>query len=212
MKYLFTSLLTLGMVGCGTLQHTEKENISGVYSKLAFYNNEGECGIGAVVPWEGSLWAIIYGPHLPFGSSDKLYQIGADKKLTVRSESIGGTPANRLIHKESNQLNIDPYFIDDKSNVRVIPWQEVPGCYTGAARHLTDPANKIYIGTIEEGVYEVDVNTLKTKVLYKNSNEARRLHRKDPKNDPKLNTKDYMDYRSRSVQKVRKEKINQTAN
>ena len=29
---------------------------------------------------------------------------------------------------------------------------------------------------------------------------------------PKLNTKDYMDYRSKSVQKVSKEKINQTAN
>lgn len=29
---------------------------------------------------------------------------------------------------------------------------------------------------------------------------------------PKLNTKDYMDYRTKSVQKVRKEKVNQTAN
>lgn len=59
------------------------------------------------------------------------------------------------------------------------------GRYTGSARHLTDPANKIYIGTMEEGFYEVDVNTLKAKELYKDSNEAWRLYRKDSKNTPK---------------------------
>ena len=185
MKHFWTGLLALGVVGCTAPQQTQKDNISGIYPKLAFYNNEGECGTGAVVPWPGSLWAITYGPHLPFGSSDKLYQITPDKKMTVRSESIGGTPANRLIHKESNQLNIGPYFINESGNVRVLPWQEAPGRYTGSARHLTDPANKMYIGTMEEGFYEVDVNTLKAKELYKDSNEAWRLYRKDPKNTPK---------------------------
>ncbi len=185
MKHFWTGLLALGVVGCTAPQQTQKDNISGIYPKLAFYNNEGECGTGAVVPWAGSLWAITYGPHLPFGSSDKLYQITPDKKMTVRSESIGGTPANRLIHKESNQLNIGPYFINESGNVRVLPWQEAPGRYTGSARHLTDPANKIYIGTMEEGFYEVDVNTLKAKELYKDSNEAWRLYRKDSKNTPK---------------------------
>ena len=185
MKHFWTGLLALGVVGCTAPQQTQKDNISGIYPKLAFYNNEGECGTGAVVPWAGSLWAITYGPHLPFGSSDKLYQITPDKKMTVRSESIGGTPANRLIHKESNQLNIGPYFINESGDVRVLPWQEAPGRYTGSARHLTDPANKIYIGTMEEGFYEVDVNTLKAKELYKDSNEAWRLYRKDSKNTPK---------------------------
>ena len=185
MKHFFTGLLALGLAGCTTSQSTSQDNISGIYPKLAFYNNEGECGTGAVVPWNGSLWAITYGPHLPFGSSDKLYQITPDKKLIVRSESIGGTPANRLIHKESNQLNIGPYFIDEKSNVRTIPWQEAPGRYTGSARHLTDPANKIYIGTMEEGFYEVDVNSLKINELYKDGNEMRRLHKKNPKHNPK---------------------------
>lgn len=185
MKQFFASLFLLGLAGCTASQHTHKDSISGIYPKLAFYNNEGECGTGAVVPWAGSLWAITYGPHMAFGSSDKLYQITPDKKMIVRSESIGGTPANRLIHKESNQLNIGPYFIHQSGAVRVLPWQEAPGRYTGSARHLTDPANKIYIGTMEEGFYEVDVNTLKAKELYKDSNEARRLYRKDPKNNPK---------------------------
>ena len=86
MKKVSLGLLLLGMVGCTTPQQNQRDNISGIYPKLAFYNNEGECGTGAVVPWGGSLWAITYGPHLPFGSSDKLYQITSDKKMTVRSK------------------------------------------------------------------------------------------------------------------------------
>ncbi|MCY7360197.1 MAG: hypothetical protein LH609_22625, partial [Rudanella sp.] len=52
--------------------------ISGIYPSLAYYNNEGECGTGAVVPWANRLWVITYGPHLPKGSSDKLYEISPD--------------------------------------------------------------------------------------------------------------------------------------
>ena len=146
------------------------KSYSGIYPHLAYYNYEGECGTGAVVPWSGSLWVITYGPHLPFGSSDKLYQISTDLQKTIRPESIGGTPANRMIHKESNQLFIGPYAIDANRNVRVIPYLEMPGRHTGIARHLTDPANKIYYGTMEEGFYEVDVKTLKPKVLYEDLN------------------------------------------
>lgn len=56
MKHFWTGLLALGVVGCTAPQQTQKDNISGIYPKLAFYNNEGECGTGAVVPWAGSLW------------------------------------------------------------------------------------------------------------------------------------------------------------
>jgi len=36
----------------------------------------------------------------------------------------------------------------------------MPGRLTGNARHLTDPAGKIYYATMEEGLYEVDVKSL----------------------------------------------------
>ena len=36
----------------------------------------------------------------------------------------------------------------------------MPGRLTGNARHLTDPAGKVYFATMEEGLYEVDVKTL----------------------------------------------------
>lgn len=170
------SLHTL-LLGCLILsgqyvkaQLKSKPSFSGIYPHLAMYNKEGECGTGAVVPWAGKLWVITYGPHLPFGSSDKLYEISADLKQTVFPGSIGGTPANRMIHKESKQLFIGPYAIDEKSNVRTIPYKDMPGRHTGNARHLTDPANKILYGTMEEGFYSVDVATLKPTMLYEDGN------------------------------------------
>lgn len=144
--------------------------ISGIYPHLAYYNQEGECGTGAVVPWAGKLWVITYGPHLPAGSSDKLYEITPDYRQIVRQESIGGTPANRMIHRESNQLFIGPYAIDSAGGVRVIPYTSMYGRLTGTARHLTDPANQLYFGTMEEGFYEVDARTLQVKELYRDGN------------------------------------------
>jgi hypothetical protein len=134
--------------------------ISGIYPHLAMYNNDSECGTGAVVPWADRLWIITYGPHFPKGSSSKLYEITPEFEQIVRPESIGGTPANRMIHRESKQLIIGPYFIDAERHVRTIPYQTMPGRHTGNARHLTDPANKVYFATMEEGLYEVDVHTL----------------------------------------------------
>ncbi|WP_395715654.1 hypothetical protein [Prosthecobacter sp.] len=154
----------------GLLSAQEPRSISGIYPSLAMFNNEGECGTGAVVPWADRLWVITYGPHLPFGSSDKLYEITPDLKQVVRPESVGGTPANRMIHDESKQLFIGPYVIDADRKVRVIPPSIMPGRLTGNARHLTDPAGKIYYATMEEGLYEVDVKTLAVKNFIRDGN------------------------------------------
>ncbi|NWJ51427.1 MAG: hypothetical protein HXX14_11245 [Bacteroidetes bacterium] len=185
MKFLSLFILAVVFVFSNSFAQKKlntKLNFSGIYPNLAYYNNEGECGTGAVVPWANRLWVITYGPHLPFGSSDKLYEITPDLQQIIHPESIGGTPANRLIHKESNQLFIGPYAIDANRNVRVIPWQEAPGRYTGAARHLTNPADKIYIATMEEGFYEVDVNTLKTKILYEDINVTKKKSNDNDRN------------------------------
>ena len=148
--------------------------ISGIYPHLAFYNHEAECGTGAVVPWAGSLWAITYAPHSPYGSSDKLYEITPELYRIVYDGSIGGTPADRMIHKESDQLFIGPYAIDRSKNIRSLSYRTAPGRYTGIARHLEHPESKVYIATMEEGFYEVDVNTLETKTLWSDDNVNRR--------------------------------------
>ena len=139
----------------------DKPRISGVYPHLAHTNNEREVGIGAIVPWAGSLWTNTYGAHHPHGSSDKLRQIDSNWNVVVRPESVGGTPANRMIHVESQQLLLGHHLIDAKGNVRTIdPKETMPGRITANARHLTDPENKCYYLTMENGIYEVDVNTL----------------------------------------------------
>ena len=43
----------------------------------------------------------------------------------------------------------------------------VVGSLADAARHLSDPANKIYIATMEAGLYEVDVHSLAVTGLLK---------------------------------------------
>ncbi|MCK9160462.1 MAG: hypothetical protein WCR45_07130 [Bacteroidaceae bacterium] len=167
---ILSSLLILMSCGSKKMENTEMKSISGIYPKLAHYNDEGECGTGAVVPWAENLWVITYGPHKPLGSSDKLYQVKSDYTQENFAKSIGGTPANRMIHKESNQLLIGPYVIDAKGNVRVISIKDMPGRLTGNARDLTDPENKVYYGTMEEGLYEVDVHSLAVKELYPDGN------------------------------------------
>lgn len=166
----FIPMIPCTSQGIAERQEHRPFQISGIYPHLAYYNEEGECGTGAVVPWAGRLWVITYGPHLPNGSSDKLYEITPDLHMTIRPESVGGTPANRLIHQESQQLFIGPYVIDTARQVQVIPYAKAPGRYTGTARHLSDPAEKVYIATMEEGFYEVDVHTLATKMLYEDGN------------------------------------------
>ncbi len=171
-KLLLSACLAGWLLGShpALAQRKALPSFSGIYPHLAMYNNEGECGTGAVVPWAGKLWVVTYGPHLPFGSSDKLYEIAPDLTQVVRAESTGGTPANRMVHPESNQLFIGPYAIDGQATVRTIPYTTMPGRHTGNARHLSDPTGKIYYGTMEEGFYEVDVKTLTPTQLYEDGN------------------------------------------
>ncbi len=177
-----TFLFSILLFSCINKKQTNEgaQHISGIYPQLAYYNHEGECGTGAVVPWAGRLWVITYGPHLPFGSSDKLYEITPELEQIIHPESIGGTPANRMIHKESNQLFIGPYVIDNQRNIKTIPYQVMPGRHTGNARHLFDPENKIYYGTMEEGFYDVDVNTLKVNMIYQDRNKINREEEQEP--------------------------------
>ncbi|GAB3570698.1 hypothetical protein GCM10027578_27530 [Spirosoma luteolum] len=110
---------------------------------------------------------------MPFGSSDKLYEIKPDLTMTIRPESTGGTPANRLIHRESSQLFIGPYAIDRQRNVRVLSYKDAPGRYTGIARDLTNPAQSVLLATMEEGFYRVNTKDLKPTQLYVDGNLKR---------------------------------------
>ena len=165
MRFYHIAAFTLFLISINDAPSQNFPQFSGIYPHLATYNQENECGTGAVVVWAERLWAISYGPHRPFGSTDKLYEIDSQLNQTIRPESIGGTHANRMIHPESQQLFIGGYVIDNDRNVRIIHPDTMPGRLTGNARHLTDSENKIYFASMEEGFYEVDVNTLDVKTI-----------------------------------------------
>lgn len=154
------------LLSLAALATAEPVQLSGIYPSLAMFNDEGECGTGAVVPWADRLWVVTYAPHAPKGSTDQLYEITPDLQQIIRPESIGGTPANRMIHKESGQLFIGPYAIDREGQVRAIPYSDMFGRPTGTARHLTDPEEKVMTATMEEGIYEVDVKSLEVTELW----------------------------------------------
>jgi hypothetical protein len=174
MNYIIYILFLFVLFFPNKSEGQKPRQVSGIYPHLAMYNSQGECGTGAVVPWADRLWVITYSPHFPHGSDDKLYEISSDLNQIIWDESIGGTPANRMIHRESNQLFIGPYAIDSERKVKAIPYSEMQGRHTGNARHLFDPVNKIYYATMEEGFYEVDVKSLKVNELYKDGNLAQK--------------------------------------
>ncbi|MCC6509149.1 MAG: hypothetical protein IT423_08585, partial [Pirellulaceae bacterium] len=154
-------------------------HISGIYPHLTTYGiysqngahrleNHNECGIGAIVPWAGKLWMVNYAPHMPKGSEHKLFSVDPDlsQPLTVHPESVGGTPAGRMLHRESNQLLIAHYLIDSSGTVRVISPKQMPMRVTAIARHLKDPANMVYYIDMEGAIWEANVHTLAVKRLF----------------------------------------------
>lgn len=167
--YLFGVLLSGGYAREGD----DPILISGVYPHLTTYADNGnlqgslnECGIGVVVPWSGKLWMVNYAAHEPYGSDHKLYSIDEDLNLAIHPESVGGTPAGRMIHRESNQLFIAHYAIDASGTVRAISPQVMPGRVTAYTRHLKDPANRVYMVDMEGMIYEINVHTLDVDKLF----------------------------------------------
>ncbi|GAG06037.1 unnamed protein product, partial [marine sediment metagenome] len=57
-KYLLYIILLIASPAFAQAQ----EEYSGIYPHLAFFNNEDECGTGAVVPWADRLWVVTYAP------------------------------------------------------------------------------------------------------------------------------------------------------
>jgi hypothetical protein len=81
-------LILIGLGASAAFAAAEPRHLSGIHPQLAMFNDEGECGTGAVVPWAGRLWVVTYAPHSPQGSSDKLYEITPDWRQIIRPESI----------------------------------------------------------------------------------------------------------------------------
>jgi len=75
---------SLGTLPAGAAAAELPQDYGGRCPHLAVSNDQGECGIGAVVPWAGKLWFLTYAPHRPLGSDDGLYEVDASLALTRR--------------------------------------------------------------------------------------------------------------------------------
>lgn len=143
--------------------------ISGVVPRLAVKADHiprSETGIGALMPWADRLWMITYVAHTRrTGGGTGLFSIDDNLEITKHPASVVGTYANRLVHKESNQLFIGPHVIDVEGNVKTID-ALVDVRLTATARHLTDEAGKVYVLGMEGEFFEVDVHTLEVTQLY----------------------------------------------
>ena len=159
------------------VQMSGTRKIAGIYPHLTTYSQSRkdgkffkgghqECGIGGIIPWAGKLWMITYAPHKPRGSDHKLYSIDKNMTMTIHAESVGGTPAGRMIHHESKQLFIGHYVIDAVGKVREISPSKMPARVTAFMRHLKDPENFVYLYDMENMFYEVNVDTLEFKKLF----------------------------------------------
>jgi len=169
------SAFVLVLASCAVAAGAEPyRHISGIYPDLTTYTlredvpfkGGNECGIGGIVPWASKLYMINYGAHYPNGSTHSLYGVGEDLDMKIHPLSVGGTPAGRMIHRESEQLLIGPYLIDKAGKVRVITPKVMPSRITAIARHLEDPANMVYYFDMEGTLYEANVNTLAVKKLF----------------------------------------------
>ena len=136
--------------------------ISGIYPHLAVANEgRSETGIGMVVYWAGKLWFTTYANAGYAGDDNKLFYVKDNMELGIAPESVGGTHANRFIHEPSGQLIIGDYFIDKEGHVRVVDPKYFHGRMTGNGKHLFNPDTMVYFNSMEAGLYEVNVNTLK---------------------------------------------------
>jgi len=141
---------------------------SGVFPHLAVvaeHTPRSETGIGALMPWANRLWFITYPANPRLGRGHGLFSIDQDLNLEKHPASVVGTYANRIIHGPTDQLIIGPHLIDTDGQVRTID-ALVPHRLTATMTHLTDPANKVYFLTMESLLFEADVNTLETELLF----------------------------------------------
>ena len=123
-----------------------------------------ESGVGALMPWADALWAVTYNSHMaPTGTGLGLYRIDEDLNIQLVHRS-NGTHANRYVHTQSNQVIIGPYLIDSRGNFRVVE-SLLNHRLTGTMTHLKDPANLVYMLTMEGLLFEMDVSSLKTAQL-----------------------------------------------
>jgi len=145
-------------------------NFSGVVPSLAqiadFGPPRSEIGVGCLMPWNGKLYVLNYSSHRRgTGTGTGLRVIDENFAMTHHPKAVDGTYANRMVHYPSSQLIIGPHLVDTKHRVRTVK-ELIYIRLCGTAVHLTDPKNLVYMLGMEGELFELDVHTLKTRLIF----------------------------------------------
>jgi hypothetical protein len=145
-------------------------SFSGVVPSLAQVGDFGpprsEIGIGCLMPWLDKLYVLNYVSHRKqSGTGTGLRVIDSNFQMKVHPQAVDGTYANRFVHRQSSQLIIGPHLIDTKHKVRTVK-ELIDIRLCGTAVHLTDPDNLVYMLGMEGELFELNVKTLKTKLIF----------------------------------------------
>lgn len=149
---------------------TPLQSFSGVVPSLAqiadFGPPRSEIGIGCLMPWNGKLYVLNYCSHRKStGTGTGLRVIEGDFSMNQHPAAVDGTYANRFVHNASSQLIIGPHVIDTQHQVRTVEaLVDVRLC--GTANHLSEPERLVYMLGMEGELFELDVHTLETKLIF----------------------------------------------
>ena len=150
-----------------TDSHTALIQVDGIFPQLAIETDAGsatlEHSVSALIPWSNRLWVLVSSEERTVQASG-LYEVNADFKARLHQASAPGRHANRLVHQESAQAFLGPYAIDSQGTVRVID-RLVRERIAATARHLADPAHRVYHLTFDGVLFETVVDTLETREL-----------------------------------------------
>ncbi len=145
-------------------------SLSGVVPSFAqvadFGPPRSEVGIGCLMPWQRKLYVLNYVSHRKeSGTGVGLRVIDENHEMSVHPCAVDGTYANRYVHSASSQLIIGPHLIDTEHNVRTVDALcDVRLC--GTATHLSDPDNLVYMLGMEGELFELNVHTLATNLIF----------------------------------------------
>lgn len=146
-------------------------NVSGVFPHLAQVGDLGpprsEIGVGCLMPWAGKLYVLNYNSHKEHsGRGVSLRRIHADLSMEVVAETLGvdGTYTNRFVHYDSNQIVIGPHVIDAQHRIHTVKELQ-PLRLCGTTRHLTDPANLVYVMAMEGELFELNLHSFECRQI-----------------------------------------------
>lgn len=143
-------------------------SINGIFPSLSVSATSGpnrsECGIGALMPWADSLYLVSY-LSVPYaGNGTGLYRIDANFQL-IKLADHRSTFANRLLHKETNQIIIGAWAIDLHGNLQVFS-QLLTVRIAATAEHLNNPAEMVYMLGMDGPLWECSVVTFTCSQLF----------------------------------------------